>query len=100
MSDYQRKSNDAPLKDLVDRWVKAQGLEGKMKEMEVINAWPELMGIAVANRTKSLSIRNKTLYIKMDSSVMRDELLQGKSIIIHRINEFVGMQLIDDIWFS
>lgn len=100
MSEFHRKSNEAPLKDLVDRWVKAQGLEGKMKEMEVVNAWPELMGKAVANRTKSLSIRNRTLYIKMESSVMRDELLQGKSIIINRINEFVGMSLIDDIWFS
>ena len=43
MSNGRRKSNEAPLKDLIDRWVQAHGLESKMKEMEVINAWPELM---------------------------------------------------------
>lgn len=100
MSYNKRKSNETPLKELVDRWVKAHGLEGKMQEMQLIKAWPELMGIAVANRTQSLAVRNKTLYIKMDSSVMRDELLQGKSIIIQRVNEFIGSELINDIWFS
>lgn len=71
-----------------------------MKELDVINAWPELMGPAVANRTKDIRIKNKTLYLTLDSSVMRDELANGKSIIIHRINEKVGFEIINDIWFG
>lgn len=90
MSDLKRTSNEAPLKEAIDRWLKAYKLDGKMKELDVINSWPELMGIAVANRTKEISIRNKTLYLKMDSSVMRDELLHGKSIIIQRVNDHAG----------
>ena len=100
MSDLKRTSNEAPLKEVIDRWLKAYKLDGKMKEIEVVNAWPELMGIAVANRTKEISIRNKTLYLKLDSSVMRDELAHGKSIIIQRINEHAGFEIITDIWFS
>lgn len=100
MSDLKRTSNEAPLKDVLDRWLKAYGLEGKMKEMDVINAWPELMGVAVANRTKQISIKNKKLILKMDSSVMRDELVHGKSIIIDRVNEFAGIELINDVWFG
>lgn len=100
MSDLKRTSNEAPLKEAIDRWLKAYKLDGKMKELDVINSWPELMGIAVANRTKEISIRNKTLYLKMDSSVMRDELLHGKSIIIQRVNDHAGFEIITDIWFA
>ena len=80
--------------------MKAYKLDGKMKEIEVVNAWPELMGTAVAHRTKEISIRNKTLYLKMESSVMRDELAHGKSIIIQRVNEHAGFEIINDIWFA
>lgn len=100
MSDLKRNANEAPLKDVLDRWLKAYGLEDKMKEMEVINAWPELMGVAIANRTKEISIKNGKLVLKLDSSVMRDELLHGKSIIIQRVNEFAGKEIIFDIWFG
>ncbi len=100
MSDLKRTSNEAPLKEVIDRWLKAYKLDGKMKEIGVVNAWPELMGTAVANRTKEISIRNKTLYLKMESSVMRDELAHGKSIIIQRVNEHAGFEIINDIWFA
>jgi len=100
MSDLKRTSNEAPLKEVIDRWLKAYKLDGKMKEIEVVNAWPELMGTAVAHRTKEISIRNKTLYLKMESSVMRDELAHGKSIILQRVNEHAGIEIINDIWFA
>ena len=100
MSDLKRTSNEAPLKEVIDRWLKAYKLDGKMKEIEVVNAWPELMGTAVAHRTKEISIRNKTLYLKMESSVMRDELAHGKSIIIQRVNDYAGSEIINDIWFA
>ena len=100
MGDLKRTSNEAPLKEVIDRWLKAYKLDGKMKEIEVVNAWPELMGTAVAHRTKEISIRNKTLYLKMESSVMRDELAHGKSIIIQRVNEHAGFEIINDIWFA
>ena len=88
------------LGELVDKLMKAYRLDGKMKELDVIAAWPEMMGIAVSNRTKSITIRNKTLYLTMDSSVMRDELSYGKSIIIARVNEKAGCDLITDVWFG
>jgi predicted nucleic acid-binding Zn ribbon protein len=71
-----------------------------MKEMDVVSAWPHLMGVAVANRTKEIRIQNKKLFLTIDSSVMREELLLGKQIIIDRINEYAGQQIINDVWFS
>ncbi len=100
MSDLKRTSNESPLKDVIDRWLKAYRLDGKMKELDVIDAWEEMMGTAVAHRTKEITIRNKTLYLKMESSVMRDELAHGKEIIIHRVNDKAGFEMINDVWFG
>jgi hypothetical protein len=100
MSDLKRTSNEAPLKEVIDRWLKAYGLDGKMKELDIINAWPEMMGTAVAHRTKEIKIKNGTLYLKMDSSVMRDELAHGKQVIIERVNEKAGFRMINDVWFG
>lgn len=100
MSDLKRNSNEAPLKDVLGRWLKAYGLDTKMKELDVIAAWPEMMGIAVANRTAEIKIKNKILYLRMESSVMRDELAHGKSLIIQRVNEFAGFEIIKDVWFG
>jgi predicted nucleic acid-binding Zn ribbon protein len=100
MDERKRSSNETPLKELIDKLMKAYQLDGKLNEMSVLEAWPEMMGIAVANRTVDLKIRNKTLYITMDSSVMRDELAHGKTIILHRVNEKAGYEMITDVWFS
>ena len=98
--DNRRSSDEEPLKDLIDKFLKAYSLEGKMKEYDIIAAWPELMGKAVAHRTKEIHIKHQTLYLKIDSSVRREELLNGKQIIIERVNKEAGCQLINDIWFS
>jgi hypothetical protein len=100
MNEFKRNENEAPLGSIIDKLMKAYGFDRKLKELDVIEAWPELMGPAVAHRTKELKIRNKVLIVSMDSSVMKDELLHGKSIIIHRINEFAGFEMITDVWFG
>ena len=100
MSDLKRTSNESPLKDVIDRWLKAYRLDGKMKELDVISAWPDMMGTAVATRTKEISIRNGTLYLKMESAVMRDELAHGKQVIIERINQKAGFEMINNVWFG
>lgn len=100
MDDRKRNSNGTPLSEVIDKLMRAYRLDGKMKELDIIAAWPEMMGIAVSNRTKNIVIKNKTLYLTMDSAVMRDELVHGKQIIIHRINEKAGCELITDVWFG
>lgn len=100
MDEVRRTSNETPLGEVIDKLMKAYRLDGKLKEIDVLKAWPEMMGIAVANRTRELFIKNKVLHIHLDSSVMRDELAYGKQIIIQRVNEKAGFDMITDIWFS
>ena len=98
--DHRRYGEGQPLKEVIDRLMKAYGMESRMRELDIVQSWPDLMGPAVAQRTKEIRIRNNKLILKIDSSVMREELLIGKQIIIDRVNDFAGKNVISDVWFS
>lgn len=98
--EFKRTSNNQPLKEVVDRLLKVYNLESKIKEVDLINAWPELMGPAVAHRTKNIYLKGAVLHVQIDSSVAREELAKGKQIIIDRLNQYSGTEMIKDIWFS
>lgn len=96
----KRKSNESTLKEAIDRLLKAYKLEDKLREIEVLKSWEELMGRAVALRTKDIYIDNQILYVKMDSAVLRDELSMAKETIKLKINQKAGKELVKDIWFA
>ena len=98
--DNRRARKEQPLGDVIEKLMKAYRLDDKMKEFDLNDAWPELMGKAIAYRTKSLKIKNKKLHLKIDSSVMREELHAGKQVIIERVNQFMKKEVIKDVWVS
>lgn len=100
MNEKEKQGKEQSLEEIMNKLLKAYQLEGRMKEMDVISSWEELMGTAIANRTSRISIKNKVLYLEISSSVMRDELVYGKQVIIDRINQFAGEEMINDVYFS
>lgn len=100
MNENKRNMNQTTLGEAIDKLMKAYRLDGKLKEIEVLGKWEEMMGRAVFLRTKNIYIKNQVLYLELDSSVMRDELQYGKTVIIQRVNETAGFEMITDIWFA
>ena len=100
MNEQERSMHHTSLGDAIDKLMKAYRLDGKLKEIEVLNKWEEMMGRAVFLRTKNIYIKNRVLHLELDSSVMRDELFHGKTVIIQRVNETAGFEMITDIWFG
>ncbi len=95
-----RKPNDTTLKDAIQKMLKTYKLTSKIEETTIINAWPELMGMAVSNRTTQLYIHNKKLFVRIESSVIKNELLMVKSGIIEKLNERAGGgEVINEIVF-
>jgi hypothetical protein len=93
------RTNDKPLKEAIEQLLNVYKLKRKFDETSLIAAWPELMGKAVANRTSQLYIRDRKLFIKVDSSVLKNELVMIRSEIIKRMNERAGSKVLDDIVF-
>ena len=100
IEEFKRTSDNQPFKEVMDRLFKVYNLESKLKEVDLINAWPDLMGPAVAHRTKNIFLKGSILHVQIDSSVAREELAKGKQIIIDRMNGYAGSIAVTDVWFS
>jgi hypothetical protein len=100
MAENKRSKDDQKIDEVIDKLLKSYRLDGKMLEMEIINSWEEIMGKAIALRTDRITFQNEVMYLKMNSSVIRDELLAGKQVIIERVNQKAGKKMINDIWFE
>ena len=70
--ELKRTSNEAPLSEVIDKLLRAYRLDGKMKELDIIDAWPEMMGTAVSHCPKESFFKKKKLYPTMDSPLKRD----------------------------
>jgi len=92
-----RKSNTRKISEIIDEYLNSSGLKQKLRKARVLNHWEELMGKSVANRTKSLYIKNRTLFVYLSSSVLRNELLMMRQQIIDAVNKHAGESIIDEI---
>ena len=82
---------------LLSDYVKANHLEDGLSEYRIIKSWPELLGVSVSKKTKSLVIKNRKLIVYLNSSVVRNELMMIKETLIQRLNEVACRDAIDDI---
>ena len=82
---------------LIKSYIKENKLEDGLENIEVNNLWHETMKNGVANYTTDLTLKNGTLYIKLKSSALREELSYGKEKIIKLLNEKLKKDLIKKI---
>jgi len=95
-----KKRESISMKDAVNKYLKAQGLDEEYREKEILGKWEELVGKPIALRTDALHIKNQILHIKLNSAVMRDELFQRKREIIQIINNEAGFELIKEVFLK
>ena len=88
------------IKDLILRNLRTQGLETPLLQKRLIDAWPAVMGEAIASYTESLFIRNQTLFVHLTVPALRSDLSMQRREIVRRLNEHVGEQVIADIRFN
>ena len=94
-----RKPNDISLKDAITKMLSVYRLRGKFDETGVVVHWPELMGTAIANRTTQIYVSQGKLFVRIESSVIKNELLMVKTGIIDKLNERAGSKVINEIVF-
>jgi len=91
------RNNDKTLKEAINQYLDALKLRKKFDETAILAAWPDLMGPAIANRTKQLFIRDQKLFVRVESAVIKNELLMLRSQIVGKMNEHVGRVVIEEI---
>lgn len=91
----RRKSEN--LRDVVMRFLRASGLESPLNEYRLIQAWPEVAGELVGEKTTEIYIRNQTLYVKLSMPALRSNLMLARRRLVELLNAKVGATVITEI---
>ena len=89
--------NNKEIKNLLEIFLKKNNLEKGLLDLEVKRAWHELMENGVSNYTTDVSLKNKTLYIKLSSPALKEELSYGKEKLMKLINERFKKKIVQKI---
>lgn len=93
------KRNVVPIRDLIMRNLRQQGLETPLLQKRIMDAWPAIAGQNVAHYTQDTYIRNQTLFVRLTSPALRSDLSMRRQEYVRLLNEYVGNQVIADIRF-
>ena len=94
------RRSSTPIKEVLLKALREQGLETPLLQKRLIDAWPEVMGEAINRYTDNLVIRNQTLFVHLTNPALRMELSMQRQAIVGRLNAHVGSQVIADIRFN
>ncbi len=95
-----RRSNTQSLSDLLKDFVSESDFGRKLKEVDIVQSWENLLGKTVARYTRNLSILNGILYVEITSPVVKNELFMMREEICRKINEKEGETIISKIIFK
>lgn len=93
------RTNDKTLKEAMEQMLKVYRLKHKYDETFAVSSWEEVVGKAVANRTKEIFIRDKKLYLRIESSVVKNELKMMRQQIMQNLNEKAGAEVVLEMIF-
>ena len=93
-----RRTKTANIAQIIDEVINEYKIGDKLKETRIIAAWSQVLG-PLSKPDDELYIKNRTLFAKLSSSVIRNELTMMRSRIVQQLNEKAGENVITDIVF-
>nr|WP_304329013.1 DUF721 domain-containing protein [Phocaeicola plebeius] len=94
-----KRNNTEQIGDVLQQFLRQQGLETPLNEYRLVDAWKDVVGPVIARYTTNLFIKNQVLYVSLSSSVIRQELMMGREMLVRNLNAQVGSQVIVNIVF-
>lgn len=94
------KENDFKLLgNFLQESLKDFGIEKKLEETKVLQAWNALFGVSMEKYMNKVFVKNRILFVEITSSILKQNLLYQKDLLIEKINQHIGGDLLLDIHF-
>lgn len=94
-----RRSNTQSLADVLREYISTMKMDRKLKEVDLVQSWESVMGKTIARYTRNVYLSKGILYVEINSSVVKNELVMMREDIRIRLNEKAGEELISRIVF-
>jgi predicted nucleic acid-binding Zn ribbon protein len=92
-----RRSKTISLAEAIEDYIKEMNLGPKLKEISLIDSWETMVGKAISSRTSKVYIKDKVLFVHLNSSVVRNELMMIREALKEKLNNQAGEEVIKEI---
>jgi predicted nucleic acid-binding Zn ribbon protein len=92
-----RRSKTISLAEAIEDYIKEMNLGPKLKEISLIDSWETMVGKAISSRTSKVYIKDKVLFVHLNSSVVRNELMMIREVLKEKLNNEAGEEVIKEI---
>lgn len=86
-----------PLDDLLNQFLRQEGLESPLLQKRIIAAWDTVAGETVTRYTQEKFIKNQTLFVKIINPALRANLYMMQSDLVKKLNATVGSMVISEV---
>ncbi len=94
-----KRKNAETIGDVMRTFFNENNLEAKILEHKLYKIWPLVLGEEMASYTSNLYVKNRILYVSVASSVLRNELMMSRNLLVRNLNQQIGADLITNIIF-
>jgi predicted nucleic acid-binding Zn ribbon protein len=91
------KSEFQSMGDAIRSMLNSYKLTSKFDETTLINSWERIAGKPIARRTKKIYIRDKVLFVELDSPSMKHDFSLHKGQVLEMFKKEFGGGIIADI---
>ena len=92
-----KRGKEDSIDNLINSVLGQWGYSKKIKETEVVDAWKDIIGVSIANRTLKIYMNNGKLYVQVNSSIVKNELIMLKEGIKTALNKRVGEDIVKEV---
>ncbi|MBX2917487.1 MAG: DUF721 domain-containing protein [Cyclobacteriaceae bacterium] len=96
-ADLKNDGNFQHIGQAIQKLLKSYHIKSKFDETNLIASWERLVGKVLAKHTKKLQIRNKVLFVQLDSPSLKNDLVLHKTRILEIFKTEFGPDLLTDI---
>ena len=90
-------SDAISLGDALKKFLEKSRIKNSIQSMQIEDHWLKLMGETIAKYTDRIEIKNGTLFIYTEVAPLKNELVFQKELIVKRINESLGDDVVKDV---
>lgn len=84
---------------ILRNYFKDLGIEKPLKRYQAIDIWSEVVGMKLSEVTKPQRVTKGTMFVKVKNDTWRYEIEFHKQEIVHKLNQKLGDEVINDIIF-
>jgi len=94
-----RKASTYTMKEAVETLLQSYRLQEKLDKVDMVESWAKVMGQPIAEQTSQVYAKGSSLFVKVTSAPLRQELQMNKNKILFILNRKFQYQVIKEIVF-